>query len=141
MRGDLRAGRLRIAAPAAFERGPLRVLRLVRVAVELALEPDAETARRAADSAGALRDVSAERIFAELRRIVAAPQAHRGLDMLSGLGGGAVVLPELEALRGVQQNRYHHLDVHGHTLAVLDRTIELARLLRAVRLRDRTHIR
>ncbi len=124
--GDLRAGILRLAAPGAFEQDPLRVLRLVRVAVELTLEPDPQTAAGAARSAGALAGVSAERIFGELRRIIAAPAAHRGLDMLSELGAGAVVLPELEALRGVQQNRYHHLDVHGHTLAVLDRTIELA---------------
>ena len=33
------------------------------------------------------------------------------------LGITAVVLPELEALRGVIQNPNHHLDVHGHTLA------------------------
>src|SRR3954451_6553784 len=31
-----------------------------------------------------------------------------------------VVLPELSALRGVEQSHYHHLDVHDHTLAVLD---------------------
>jgi len=124
--GDLRAGRLRMASTEAFEDDPLRVLRLARAAVELTLEPDAETAARAAQSASALRDVSAERVFGELRRIIAAPAAHRGLDMLSELTAAAVVLPELEALRGVEQNRYHHLDVHGHTLAVLDRTIELA---------------
>jgi putative nucleotidyltransferase with HDIG domain len=29
------------------------------------------------------------------------------------------VLPELEALRGVEQNPNHHLDVHGHTVEVL----------------------
>ena len=41
------------------------------------------------------------------------------------LGATAVVLPELEALRGVEQSRYHHLDVYGHTLEVLDRAVEL----------------
>ena len=46
--------------------------------------------------------------------------------MISELGAGRVVLPELEALRGVEQNRFHHLDVLGHTLEVLERTIELA---------------
>ena len=35
------------------------------------------------------------------------------------------MLPELEALQGIEQNRFHHLDVYGHTLEVLDRTIEL----------------
>ena len=38
------------------------------------------------------------------------------------LGASAAVLPELEALRGVEQSRFHHLDVHGHTLEVLERT-------------------
>jgi poly(A) polymerase len=39
----------------------------------------------------------------------------------------AHVLPELAALRGVEQNRYHHLDVYDHTLAVLDATLALER--------------
>jgi putative nucleotidyltransferase with HDIG domain len=38
-----------------------------------------------------------------------------------------VVLPELEALRGVEQGPNHHLDVHGHTIAVLERTLEVER--------------
>ncbi|QEC50869.1 HD domain-containing protein [Baekduia soli] len=37
------------------------------------------------------------------------------------------VLPELSDLRGVEQNRYHHLDVHDHTLAVLEETVALQR--------------
>jgi putative nucleotidyltransferase with HDIG domain len=45
--------------------------------------------------------------------------------MMGELGAAAVVLPELEALRGVQQSRYHHRDVYGHTLEVLERTIDL----------------
>jgi putative nucleotidyltransferase with HDIG domain len=122
---DLRARRLRMAAPSAFEEDPLRVLRLVRLALELKLEADAETLGRAGAHAQGLRDVSPERVFMELRRIVAAREARRGLELMSALGATAVVLPELEALRGVQQNRFHHLDVHGHTLEVLDRTIEM----------------
>ena len=124
---DLRAGRVRLAAPKAFERDPLRVLRLVRVAIELALEPDRETSSAAARSAPALSGVSAERVFGELRRILAADRATAGLRMMSALGATAVVLPEFEALRGVEQNRFHDLDVHDHTLAVLDRTIDLQR--------------
>ena len=72
-----------------------------------------------------LSGVSAERVFAELRRILASPQARRGLELMDALGATAVVLPELDALRGVEQSRFHHLDVHGHTLEVLDRTVEL----------------
>jgi poly(A) polymerase len=36
------------------------------------------------------------------------------------LGITAPVLPEFDALRGVVQNPNHHLDVHGHTIAVLE---------------------
>ena len=39
----------------------------------------------------------------------------------------AQVLPELLALRGVEQNVFHHLDVHDHTLAVLDQVVAIER--------------
>jgi putative nucleotidyltransferase with HDIG domain len=41
------------------------------------------------------------------------------------LGLTAVVLPELTALHEVEQNVFHHLDVHDHTLAVLAAAVEL----------------
>jgi putative nucleotidyltransferase with HDIG domain len=122
---DLAARRLRMAGPSGFADDPLRVLRLARVAVELQLEPERDTTAAAIAQAGALSEVSPERVFMELRRILSAPDARRGLEMLGALGATAVVLPELEALRGVEQNRFHHLDVYGHTLEVLDRTVEL----------------
>jgi poly(A) polymerase len=122
---DLQARRLRMSGPAAFAQDPLRVLRLVRLAVELDLEVESETSRHAGASAGALSRVSAERVFMELRRIIAAPRARRGLEMLNSLGATTIVLPELEQLRGVEQNRFHHRDVYGHTLEVFDRVLEL----------------
>jgi poly(A) polymerase len=122
---DLRARRLRMTSSRAFVDDPLRVLRLVRLAVELELEAEAETLRCAGTHADRLGAVAAERVFVELRRIIAARQVRRGLELLSAVGAMAVVLPELEALRGVKQNRFHHLDAHGHTLEVLDHVVEL----------------
>jgi putative nucleotidyltransferase with HDIG domain len=124
-REDLRAGRLRCAGPTAFADDPLRVLRLVRVAVELDLEPDAQTLRRAGAQAARLAGISPERVFLELRRILASDRAVRGLAMAEDVGATAAVLPELLELRGVEQSRYHHRDVHGHTLEVLERAIAL----------------
>jgi poly(A) polymerase len=43
------------------------------------------------------------------------------------IGLVANLLPELEALKGVEQNPYHHLDVWGHTRAVLDALLALER--------------
>jgi poly(A) polymerase len=122
---DLSAGRLRMVAPSAFADDPLRVLRLARIAVELDLRPEPETVRHAREHAGQLARCSPERVFAELRRIVAAPEAIRGLQLMSELAATPVVLPELDALRDVEQNRFHHTDVYGHTLEVLGRTIAL----------------
>jgi poly(A) polymerase len=123
--GDIEARRLRMVAPRAFTDDPLRVLRMVRIAVELSLEPEPQTPRSAAAAAHLLGSVSAERVFMELRRILDAPAALRGLALMGEVGATAVVLPELEALHGIQQSRFHHRDVHDHTLEVLERTIAL----------------
>lgn len=122
---DLRERRLRMAGEGAFEADPLRVLRLVRVAVELDLVPQPETLARARAGAEGLRRISAERVFMELRRVISAARARAGIEMMGELGITAVVLPELEALRGVEQSRFHHADVYEHTLEVLDWTIRL----------------
>ena len=54
------------------------------------------------------------------------------MGLLADLGATDVVLPELSALRGIQQTVYHHLDAHDHTLEVLDRAAELEREPQAV---------
>jgi poly(A) polymerase len=122
---DLAARRLRMASPRAFVDDPLRVLRLVRLALDLGFEPDSDTARAAAVAAPELWGVSGERVFMELRRILASPRAPEGLRQMDELGLTAAVLPEIAALHGVEQSRYHHRDVHGHTLEVLEQTIAL----------------
>ena len=64
-------------------------------------------------------------MFAELRRIVSAPGVRAGLELLAAHGLLAAVLPELEALRGVQQSEYHHADVYEHTLEVLEQVVAM----------------
>ncbi len=124
---DLDARRLRMVSPEAFTEDPLRVLRLARLATELDFSPEQETAQTAVGDAPRLEAVAPERVFAELKRIIAADRAVAGLRLLEELAITAVVLPELVALRGIDQSRFHHLDVYEHTLAVLGETIELER--------------
>lgn len=124
---DLAERRLRMAGPGAFVDDPLRVLRLVRQAVDFDLQPEADTIRGARAAASGLAAVSAERIFAELRLIVGGRDPLAGLALMDEVRATPVVLPEIEALRGVEQSHYHHLDVHGHTLEVLRQTVELSR--------------
>jgi poly(A) polymerase len=122
---DLAHRRLRAVSPEAFAADPLRVLRLARLAVELELEPDAATRAQARAHAPGLRAVAGERVGAEVSRILAAPRAVAGVELMGEVGATAVVLPEVQALRGIAQSRYHHRDVYGHTLEVLERTVAL----------------
>jgi poly(A) polymerase len=122
---DLAAGRLRMASPHAFADDSLRVLRLVRLALDLGFEADPDTASAASAAAPELERASGERVFMELRRILASPSVLDGLALMDSLQITAAVLPELDALHGIEQSRYHHRDVYGHTLEVLERTVAL----------------
>jgi tRNA nucleotidyltransferase/poly(A) polymerase len=124
---DLEAGRLRMVSPAAFDDDPLRVVRAARLATELGFAVERDTAAAARTRAPRAAEVAQERVFAELRRLVGADDALRGLALLDEVGAADAVLPELGALRGIEQTRYHHLDAHGHTLEVLERAIEVER--------------
>ncbi|HVW18675.1 MAG TPA: HDIG domain-containing protein [Solirubrobacteraceae bacterium] len=124
---DLAARRLRMVSERAFADDPLRVVRAARLACELGMEVESATVAAARARAGAARDVAQERVFAELRRIVACVDVVRGIGLLDEVGATDAVLPELSALRGIEQTRYHHLDVYGHTLEVLAQAVELER--------------
>lgn len=124
---DLAAGTLRAVGPASFTDDPLRVVRVARMAAELGFSPDAATVAHGRDAAPGAADVAQERVFAELRRVLASDDPVTGMGWMDRLGLVASLLPELDALHGVEQSHYHHLDVYDHTIAVL----EQAALLRA----------
>jgi poly(A) polymerase len=126
-RADLEARRLRMTSERALPDDPLRALRAIRFAVELSFALDRDTAAAVRRVAPRIGEVAGERVFAELRRIVCAPAPAAGLALMSEHGVTAIVLPELEALRGVTQSVFHHLDVHDHTLEVLDAVTVLER--------------
>jgi poly(A) polymerase len=117
---DLRAGRLALCAPGAFDDDPVRVLRLARLCCEFGLEPAEGVEGAARAAAGGLAAVSGERVEHELSALLGLPAAARAVRRLAALGALAVVLPELDACRGVTQNPYHHLDVFDHTLEALE---------------------
>jgi putative nucleotidyltransferase with HDIG domain len=124
---DLERRRLRAVGEGSFESDPLRLLRAARLAAEMSLELDPDTAALARASAARAADPAGERQLAELRQLLGGPDPLRGLALLDELALTAIVLPELEQLRGVGQGPNHHLDVHGHTLAVLEHTLEVER--------------
>ena len=119
-RDDLAARRLRLCAPGALEDDPLRVLRLARLELELGFEPDAGALAAARRAAPRLAAVSGERLGGELTATLGLAGASGAVRRLAGLGALAVVLPELDGVRDVSQNAYHHRDVFEHTLEALD---------------------
>ena len=116
---DLAAGRLRLCSPASLDDDPLRVLRLARLARVFELLPDAAATEAAVRAAPGLSRSSGERIRDELCALLGTHAAPAALRDLAVWGALAVILPEVDRLRGVEQNPYHHLDVFEHTLEAL----------------------
>ncbi|MBK7975596.1 MAG: HD domain-containing protein [Deltaproteobacteria bacterium] len=113
---DLRRAWIRVPSPSVLADDPLRVLRAHRFAATLGftIEPRTREALRA--HAGALASAAAERIRDELFKLLGAPGAGARLTDLWEDGLLGVILPEVEAMDGVTQNTFHHLDVLHHTL-------------------------
>jgi putative nucleotidyltransferase with HDIG domain len=125
---DLSARRLRTVAADSFERDPLRALRLARLACELGFTVQADTLALARHSTPRLeQEVAPERVFGELRRLLVTDRALDGLKIMDATQATDAILPELVALRGIEQSQFHHLDVYQHTRAVLDELIGLER--------------
>ena len=124
---DADARVLRAASNEAFEEDPLRLMRAARLGARHGLAIEEGTVSLARATAPRAADPSGERQFAELRGLIVGPRPLRGLELMDELEITSVVLPELEALRGVVQNPNHHLDVLGHTLAVLEEWMAIER--------------
>jgi len=122
---DLEARRLRAVSARSFADDPLRLIRAARIAAGLSLNLDPATAALARRSAARAGEPAGERQLAELRMLLGGPAPVRGLELLDEVGATGAVLPELDGLHGVEQNPNHHLDVHGHTIEVLERLLDI----------------
>jgi tRNA nucleotidyltransferase (CCA-adding enzyme) len=95
---DLAARRLRTIGSAAerFDEDKLRMLRAVRFATTLGFMLESTTQREIGARAAEISVVSAERIGAEMRRIVGSLHACRGLQLLAECGLDRFILPDLK---------------------------------------------
>ena len=125
---DLRARLVRaVGDPSArFAEDWLRLLRCVRFAckLEFEIEPLTWAALRAA--APHIVTTSAERVRDELLAMLTGPAPRRALELLAASGLLDVLLPEVAALRGVEQSPDHHPegDVWQHVLQMFDHVRE-----------------
>jgi len=125
-RADLEAKILRTPADPlrTFADDPLRMLRGIRFAAELGFElaPDLLPAMRQLRSRLAPPVISIERTADELRRMLASERPKLALELLDQAELLGVILPEIEACKGVPQTGYHTHDVYGHTLLTVAAT-------------------
>ena len=101
-----------------FREDPLRMLRAIRLAVELGFALEAGTATAIRERAADLETISRERIADELNRVLLSPEPARGLQLMVDLGPMTYVVPELLPLRGTHEGR-RSKDVFAHTLRVV----------------------
>ena len=117
---DLAGRRLRLVSPGALRDDPVRLLRTARLAEQLGFAIAPETVSRAREDAPTVWSTAGERLADELGRIAALPAPHRAFSRMDELGVLGALVPQLEESRGLEQSPYHHKDVLGHTLEVVE---------------------
>lgn len=120
---DLRGGLVRaIGDPMQrFEEDRLRMIRAIRFAAGLGFVIEEKTLAAMQQQAPKITQVSWERIGEEVTRVLTEGGARRGFELLDQTGLLKVLLPEIEAMKGIEQSPDFHPegDVFTHTLVLL----------------------
>ena len=105
-----------------FAEDKLRMMRAVRFAARFEFEIEHKTFAAIRRHAGAVTDVSAERIREELTKLLTEGAGRSGFELLDKSWLLSVVLPEIAAMKGVQQPPQFHPegDVWTHTLLMIE---------------------
>ena len=122
-RKDLKDKRIRaIGKPRErFEEDRLRMVRAIRFAASLDFSVEDDTFAAIRELAPTITVISWERIGDEVTRILTEGGARKGFELLDEAGLLKVLLPEIEAMKGVEQSPEHHPegDVFIHTMLTL----------------------
>jgi poly(A) polymerase len=127
---DLRAKLLRTPGSPhdSMSDDPLRMLRAARFVAQLGFSPVPELRTAMTELAGRLAIISAERISAELAKLMLGTTSRgpsRGIALLVETGVAEHFLPEVPRLRLEADEHHRHKDVYQHSLTVLDQAIAL----------------
>jgi tRNA nucleotidyltransferase/poly(A) polymerase len=121
---DLSAGIIRaIGEPdRRFMEDKLRMLRAVRFAARFGYQIEHQTFTAIRKHAGGISQVSAERIRDELSKLLTEGAARPGFELFDSCWLLYIILPEIAAMKGVEQPRQYHPegDVWTHTLLMLE---------------------
>ncbi len=114
------------AAPeVSFGDDPLRMLRAARFVSQLGFDVAPRVREAMTAMSGALERITAERVAAELDKLILGADPAAGVDLMVESGLGDVVLPEIGAMRMAIDEHHQHKDVYQHSLTVLRQAMEL----------------
>jgi poly(A) polymerase len=108
----------------SFGDDPLRMLRAARFSSQLGFEIEPQTFEAMQAMKDRLEIISAERIQAELQKLMLGANPRKGLEALVDSKLADIVLPELPALKLETDEHHHHKDVYQHTLTVVEQAID-----------------
>jgi poly(A) polymerase len=108
----------------SFGDDPLRMMRGARFVSQLGFEIEPETFEAMRSMRERMSIISAERIQAELQKLMLGAFPRKGLEALVDSGLAEIVLPELPALKLEVDEHHHHKDVYEHTLTVVEQAID-----------------
>ncbi|ADU01854.1 CCA tRNA nucleotidyltransferase [Mycolicibacterium gilvum] len=114
------------AAPeVSFGDDPLRMLRAARFVSQLGFTVAPRVRRALEEMSSQLSRITAERVAAELDKLLLGADPVAGLDLMVDTGLGEVVLPEVGAMRMAIDEHHQHKDVYQHSLTVLRQAMDL----------------
>ncbi|MEU5690602.1 CCA tRNA nucleotidyltransferase [Actinosynnema sp. NPDC020468] len=109
----------------SFDDDPLRMLRAARFVSQLGFHPADRVRRAMTDMAGRIERITAERVQAELSKLLLGANPREGVELVVATGLADHVLPELPAMKLEIDEHHQHKDVYSHSLTVLDQAIDL----------------
>lgn len=113
------------APEVSFGDDPLRMLRAARFVSQLGFTVAPRVRTAISEMAPQLGRISAERVAAELDKLVLGADPVAGIDLLVQTGMGEVVLPEVGGMQMAIDEHHQHKDVYQHSLTVLRQAIAL----------------
>lgn len=116
---NLKNKKLVACTPGALQNDPLRILRGIRLALELGFGFEKDTLQWIKTAVPLLTHISAERLRDEIFRLLESGHAATAFRLLDRFQILPVLFPELVQLKGVCQPLPHQYDVWEHTLALL----------------------
>jgi len=102
-----------------FKEDPLRMLRAIRFTVKYGFKIGEDILSNISKYAQWIESISKERIQDELNKILVTNKPVEGIELLRTTGLLKYVIPELDQMVGLMQNRHHKEDAYQHTLSVL----------------------